>query len=184
MFFINILFLIGIGYVSYKFIQVMMKMRQRVILPTTNEEIDAIRKHPEKKVDFPTYSKQKAGIIIYSLLLLFVICMFCLGVFLQLFDWSLYMLLLLPMAHSYNLLNLFAVVDDGILSGSRFVAWNKIKSFQFIPIDINHKYYGFSKEVNNKYELKIRAKFYFTSCVVTSDEMKEKLNNILNEPDG
>src|SRR5699024_2897419 len=177
----DILFLIVIGYFCFKFIQLLMKMRQKIILPITNEDISAIRKHPEKPVDFPTYSKQKAGIIMYSIMLLFVIVMFLLGVFFQLFDWSLYLLLFLPIANSHSLLNLFAVVDDGLLSGSRFVAWKKIKSFHFVPIDPNHKYYGFSREANDGYELKIKTKGFPISFVVTSDEMKETLNKALGE---
>ncbi|PAV27981.1 hypothetical protein CIL05_19140 [Virgibacillus profundi] len=177
----DILFLIVIGYFSYKFIQVLVKMKQKFILPKINEDIAAIRKHPDKPVDFPVYSKQKVGIIIYSLILLFVIIMFLLGVFFQLFDSSLYLLLLLPIVNSYNILNLFAVVEDGLLSGSRFVAWNKIKSFEFVRIDVNHKFYGFSAEANEGYQLKVKTKFYFTSCVITSDEMKDRLNHILSE---
>ena len=76
---------------------------------------------------------------------------------------------------------MFAVVDDGLLSGSRLIVWKKIKSFQFIPIDINHKYYGYSKEVNEGYELKIEGKIFSESCIVTSPEMKEKLTRILSE---
>src|SRR5690625_7448741 len=64
--FMDILFFIVIAYLGYKFIQVLIKMKQKVILPTTNEECAAIRKIPGKAVDLPTYSKQKIGIIIYS----------------------------------------------------------------------------------------------------------------------
>ena len=177
----DILFLVVIGYFIYTFIQILLKMKQKAILPVTQAEITAIRKHPEKPLDLPTYSKQKVSIIIYSVMLLFVIVMFLLGIFLQLFDWSLYLLLFLPIANSYNLFNLFAVVEDGLLSGSRLIAWKKIKSFQFVPIDINHKYYGFSKEANEGYELKIRTRGFPISCVVTSNEMMEKLNKILGE---
>jgi hypothetical protein len=76
---------------------------------------------------------------------------------------------------------MFAVVDGGLLSGSRLIVWKKIKSFQFIPIDINHKYYGYSKEVNGGYELKVKGKIFSESCIVTSPEMKEKLTRILSE---
>lgn len=177
----DVLFFIFIGYFSYKFIQVLIKMKQKVILLITHEEIAVIRKHPDKLVDFPTYSKQKVGIIIYSTMLLFVIVMFLLGAFFQLFGWSLYLLLFLPIANSYNLLNLFAVVEDGLLSGNRFIPWKKIKSFHFVPIDINHKYYGFSKEANNGYELRIQTRGLPISCVVTSIEMKKKLTSFLSK---
>ena len=178
MLFVDTLFFIVIGYFSYKFIQVLIKMKQKAILPATNEERAAIRKIPGKEIDFPTYSKQKVAIIIYSFMLLFVIAVFLFGI---LSHNSFYLLFFFPLSYSYNLLNLFAIVKGGLLSGSRFIAWHQIKSFHFIPIDINHKYYGYTKEVNEGYELKVKAKFFSTSCIVTSDEMKEKLCNVLTE---
>lgn len=45
--------------------------------------------------------------------------------------------------------------------------------FQFI------QFYGYSTEVNGGYELKISMKIFSTSCIVTSDEMKERLDRIL-----
>src|SRR5690625_2624261 len=181
MLFVDTLFFIVIGYFSYKFIQVLIKMKQKAILPATNEERAAIRKIPGKEIDFPTYSKQKVEIIIYSFMLLFVIVVFLLGILSGYFGWSFYLLFFLLLSYSYNLLNLFAIVDGGLLSGSRFIAWHQIKSFHFIPIDINHKYYGYTKEVNEGYELKMKAKFLSTSCIITSAEMKEKLSNVLTE---
>lgn len=177
----DILFFIVIAYLGYKFIQVLIKMKQKVILPTTNEERAAIRKIPGKTIDFPTYSKQKVGIIIYSFMLLFVIAVFLFGILTHNFDWSFYLLFFLPLSYSYNLLNLFAIVEGGLLSGSRFIAWGQIKYFHFVPIDINHKYYGYSKEVNGGYELKVKTKLFSASCIVTSDEMKEKLSNVITE---
>lgn len=179
--FMDILFLIIIGYCTYNFIQILFKMKQKVILPTTNKEIAAIRTHPEKAVDFPTYSKQKVGIIIYSFMLLFVSILFFLEVFLNVVGWQIYWLIFLPMAYSFNLLNMFVVVNDGLLCGSRFVAWDKIKSFHFVPMDINNKYYGHSKEVNEGFELRIKTKGFPISCFVTSEEMKEKLTEIFSE---
>ncbi|MGM8363929.1 hypothetical protein ACLIBG_00475 [Virgibacillus sp. W0181] len=178
---IDLLFLVIFGFFLYQFIQVLFKMNQKVIFPKTNEDISAIRQHPEKPVDFPTYAKQKIGIIIYSLMLLFVMTMFLLGAFFQLFDWSLYLLLFLPIANSHSLLNLFAIVDDGLLSGRRFIPWHKIKSYQFVPIDINHKYYGFSLEANAGYELKVKTKGFPLSFIITTDEMKGKLNRMLSQ---
>ena len=156
-------------------------MKRNVILPTMNEEIAAIRKHPQKTVDYPSFSKQKVGIIAYSCMILFVMVMFFAGAFLNEFNWSFYLLLFLPFSYSHDLFNIFAVEEDGLLSGSRFIPWKNVKSFHFVPIDVNHKYYGYSKEVNNGYELKIKAKFFPISCIVTSNEMKEKLSRIISE---
>ncbi|WP_382390880.1 hypothetical protein [Lentibacillus juripiscarius] len=159
----------------------MRKTKKDVILPTTQEEIAAIRTYQQRTVKFPTYSEQKAGIIMYSLTLLFMFVMFFIGTCLKEFELSFYPLIFLPLLHTYNFLDLFAVLDDGILCGTRFIAWGKIKSFEFVRIDMNHKYYGFSKEVNDKYELRVKAKFHYISCIVTTDEIKEKLNSVLNE---
>src|SRR5690606_26250731 len=115
---------------------------------------------PQKTIDFPTYSKQKVGIILYFLMLLYLIVMFILGTVSRTIDWPFFFLLLLPLSYSHNFLNLFAIMDDGLISGSRFIAWKRIKSYHFVPIDANHKYYGFSKEVNSGYELEIKGKLF------------------------
>lgn len=179
--FLDIIFFIILGYLCFRFVQVLIKMKQAVIFPTTNEELTSIRKHPEKVIDAPTYSAQKLGIIIYASLLLFVVIVYFLGLYFEIFNFSFYILLLLPFTYSIDVLNLFAVTKDGILSGVRFISWNKIKSFDFIPIDIHHKYYGFSKEANNGYELKMTTKGISISCVITSEKVKVNLSKLLNE---
>jgi hypothetical protein len=156
-------------------------MKQKIILPTSNEELVTIRKYPQKTVHEPTYSHNKAGILVYFLMLTYLIVMLLIGVANKNMDWSFYLLLILPLIYSHNLLNVFAIVDSGVVSGSRFVAWKTMKSFDFIPIDANHKFYGYSKEVNNGYELKIMTKIFPISCIITSEETKEKLTKILSE---
>lgn len=177
--FMDILYFIVISYFIYTFIKVIVKMKQTAILPKTREDTLIIRKHPERLLDLPTYSDQKTGLILYFVMLLFVIIMFVLAVIFQLFSWSVYLLLFLPMANSHQYLNLFAITEDGILSGSRFIPWKKIKSYQFVLIDSHHRYYGYSKEANDGYELKIKTTLFSTSCVITSIEMREKINSIL-----
>src|SRR5690625_167219 len=120
------LFVMIMGYVSYAFIRVLLKMKQSVVLPVTEEERLAIRKHPEKPIDYPIYSKQKKGIILYFSVLVFVSVMFVLGVALLLFDWPLFILLLLPFANSYIILSLFVVLEHGLLCGRHFIAWTHI----------------------------------------------------------
>ncbi|WP_338753053.1 hypothetical protein [Bacillus sp. FJAT-52991] len=179
--FLCALFFSVIGYYSYQFIRVLLKMNQNAVCPITDEELQALRTYPERAVSFPAFSKQKGGIILYSFVLLFVLIMFILGLFMKGFDWSFFLLIFLPFTYSDNLLNMFAVVEDGVLSGNHFIPWGKIKSFQFVPITMDHRFYGFDKEVNAGYELIIKTKLFSTSCIVTSDEMKEKLTVILNE---
>ena len=170
-----------IGFYSYRFIQVLLKMKQKVILPKTNEEAAVLRKHPGETVTVPEFTKQKTGIIIYSLILFFVIGMLFLEMVTHTFGWAIYLLIFLPISHSYNLLNLVAVVKDGLLIGNQFIAWSKIKSFYFVRIDINHKYYGHSKEVNEAFQLKVKTKFISASCIITSSEMKDRLDKIVSD---
>ncbi|MEI3612181.1 hypothetical protein [Pseudogracilibacillus sp. SO30301A] len=179
--FLDIVFLIIIAYLSIQFVYVLIKMKQQIIYPVTNEELSSIRIHPEKPVDAPTYSKHKLGITFYSAMILFVLIVYFLGLYFDIFNFSFYILLILPFTYLHNVLNVFALTKDGILIGVRFIAWNKIKSFDFIPIDINHKYYGFSKEANNGYELKVRSNGMPISCIITSEKMKENLTNQVNE---
>ncbi|SFL71912.1 hypothetical protein SAMN04487943_103269 [Gracilibacillus orientalis] len=179
--FMSIIFLVFIGYHVYRLIQVLIKMKQDVILPITDEEFASIRTSQRKELNLPTYSAQKAGIIIYSLILLFLIITFGNATLSSEFDLSLYPLLFIPLLHSYDFFDLFVVRDDGILRGTSFVAWDKIKSFEFVRIDINHKNYGYSQEVNDKYELRIKSKFCTIRCIVMTDEMKERLTRVLEE---
>ncbi|MGM7636618.1 hypothetical protein [Bacillus sp. Hm123] len=179
--FLCMLFFSVIGYYSYQFIRVLLKMNQNVMFPMTDEELQTLRKYPEKAINLPTFSKQKGGIILYSFVLVFVLVMFILGLFIKGFNWSFFLLIFLPFTHSDNLLNMFAVVEGGLLSGNRFIPWSKIKSFQFVPITMDHRFYGFDKEVNAGYELIIKKRFFSTSCVVTSEETKEKLTVVLSE---
>jgi hypothetical protein len=178
---LSVIFLIIIVYHRFKFVQLLIKMNRKIILPTTKEELLTIRKYPQKAVVEPVYSKHKVGIIVYFLMLIYLIVMFIIGAVNKDINWSFYLLLFLPLIYSHNLLNVFACVDGGLLSGSRFVNWKTIKSFEFIPIDANHKFYGYSKEVNNGYELKIKTKGFPISCIVTAEETKEKLTNLLDE---
>jgi len=156
-------------------------MNQNVIVPIKSEEIAFIRKNPQKTVDLPIYSKQKLGIVMYGAMLLFVIIMFIVSAFINDLDWQFYLLLFLPLTYSHDLFNLFALSKDGVLSGGRFVPWKRVRSYQFIPIDVNHKLYGYAKEVNSGYELIIKTKGLSVRSIVTTNEMKEKLTQILSE---
>lgn len=176
-----ILFVIAISYYLYKFVYLLFKMKQNILLPTTMDEMNTLRRFPQKPVSFPTWSNQKWGLIIYAFMLLFLIVMFILGVIGDYFQWSYFLLLFLPLTNTNNLLNIFAVLEDGILSGNRFIPWKKIKSFRFVPIDRNHKFYGYDKKVNEGYELIIKTKGSSTYCIVTSEEMRDRISKFINE---
>ncbi|WP_068677294.1 hypothetical protein [Oceanobacillus sp. Castelsardo] len=180
--FLELIFFLAIGYYIYQFAQVLFRLGHHVLFPISEEDLRGIRKHPDKPIYRPTFSGQRTGVIIYSCMLLFIVAMFFLLYFFREEDsmsWFFNVMLLLPLTYSDDGVNLFAIVDDGILSGNRFIAWDKIKDVQFIPIDMNHRFYGFNKGANSGYELKVKAKFRSTSCVVMSDEMKEKLTDII-----
>ncbi|MFD1851520.1 hypothetical protein [Oceanobacillus bengalensis] len=93
----------------------------------------------------------------------------------------LFLLITIPMFHLSNLLNIFAVVEGGIIFGARFVPWRKIKSFEFVRIDVKHNYYGFTSEVNDQYELKVKTSFRTLSSIITSEEIKGRISNIVEE---
>ncbi|UOQ84065.1 hypothetical protein [Gracilibacillus salinarum] len=178
---LSLVFLFLISYYNYKLIQVLRKMKKQIILPTTSEELISLRRHPQQTVDFPSYSTQKTALFMYAFILLLLSIIFIYDLLSNEFQ-SVYLVLIPAYIYSQQLFNLFAVVDDGIISGSRFIPWDKMKSFQLIPIDINHKYYGFEKEVNhNGFELKIKTGISSISCIITSKEMKTKLVQILNK---
>jgi len=68
-------------------------------------------------------------------------------------------MLLLPLINGENVLNVFAIQAEGILDRGRFVRWKRIKEYRFIPIDLSHKFYGYTNEVNDGYELLILRGF-------------------------
>lgn len=177
--YISFIILIFIYYVS-QFLFVLIRLKDEVILPTNAQERESIRKEPQKPVKPPTYSGQKNGIIFYSLILVYVIALsyavwvFEAGIFA-------FLLVLMPLFYSSSFLNLFAFTSKGILSGVRFVSWNRIKHYELLRIDVNHKYYGHAKEVNDQYELQLHTKFRSLNCIITADHIKDNVLSVLAE---
>ncbi|QHS24000.1 hypothetical protein GWK91_14220 [Virgibacillus sp. MSP4-1] len=165
-------------YKSFRFYQVIARMKN-IRFPAM-EDMAEIRKLPEKPLNTPSYSHQKIGMTIYILMLVFLLIMFSIGIFIGGPQWYSFLPLLVPFVYTGDLLNLFAISNDGILSSTRFIPWKSIRSFEFVQIDVNHRYYGHSKEVNDTYELKIKTRGFPIRIVVITDEMKEKLTEILN----
>ncbi|WP_176330252.1 hypothetical protein [Oceanobacillus rekensis] len=176
------IFIAIVFYYAYRFIQLLIKMKQDIVLPVTTDELASIRKEPRKTVKSPTYTSQKAGIILYALVLTSIIGMFILILqFQHDFVLMLYFLFMIPVIDMSNFLNLFAVTKDGILCGARFASWKSIKSFEFVRIDVKHNYYGVSREINDQYELRIKTRFNTLTCIVTTEEMKGKLGDLMGE---
>lgn len=167
---------------AWRFVHLLLKLKGEVIFPVTAEDMASIRKYPQKLNKEPTYTSQKNGIIIYCLLFLYVFLMFSFIMFFHPEPFiTTYLLAMLPFLYSRNILRLFAVVDDGILCGARFITWKDIKSYKLLKIDVNHKFYGHDKEVNDQYELKIKTKFISHSCIITSQETLDRLRALFHD---
>ncbi|WP_243458240.1 DUF5673 domain-containing protein [Sporosarcina sp. Te-1] len=177
---ITLLFLMFFVPYVYLYLRQVIKMKQAAVFPITEEDLKAVRRQPKKPIALPVISHQKTGLLINAfiiLLLLFLVISKTLGYF---NEWT-YFSLLLPALINYNQTwNLFAIMEDGVLCGGRFVSWKRIQSYQFEPIDKDHRYYGYASEVNNSYELEIKTKLSSIACIVTSEAAKDKISGILD----
>lgn len=180
LFIVVVLSLFVIHYTG-QFIQVFRKMKQPALVPTTEAESQHFRIYPQKPVNLPLLHEQKAGIVWMAIMIVYMTVMLIAGLVNEKVTWSFFLLVFIPLIHSYNMFNLFAVVEGGVLCSGRFAAWKNIKSVQFVPITMYHRFYGNGDEVNNGDELIIRTGSFSTSCIVTSADMKEKLKRIFNE---
>lgn len=171
-------------YLGIRFVQVLVKMRKPVVFPVTKEEWEGIRMIPQKPLGSPTISGQKMAVWFNSLFILFLSIVTIVEI--AMLKRNLFTLFVLVPAlfNLPKLWNLFVVQEQGILCGARFVPWHKIQSYQFIPIDIHHRFYGHSTELNKGYELMIQTKLSAVSCLVTTEAVKGKLAEMLDEQIG
>lgn len=177
----SLLFLLGFGYIFYKFLRIVIKLKQPIVFPVTQEDLESIRIIPKKAVNLPILSHQKSGLLLTGITLLFILIILVLDIFKDSRLYS-FFIIYIPFLFNFNQAwNLFTLVEEGVLCGGRFVLWKRIQSYHFKPIDVHSRFYGFSPEVNNGYELWITTKFSEVSCIVTSEDVKEKLAGILDE---
>lgn len=182
----QLFFAMIVVYFSYHFIRTIVMIRtvnKQMIFPMTDNERLSLCIYPQKHILKPTFTEQKVGIILYSVIFIYVITMYIFVWYFSAWNESIFLLLLLPFLHSGNILNIFAMTNKGIFRGTRFIKWKNIQSYELIPIDFNHKFYGASKEVNGGYELKINTKTFPASFIVTKDSTKEKIVAIFQERD-
>lgn len=181
--FMMILVVLAIVYYSFRIIQMIIKLRQGIIFPATKEERSAIRKHPQKTTAPPTVEGQKNGLIINAVLVLFIIAMFTIVYITDVFSWHQYLFMFLFLTYAYFMLplNLFAVKHDGLLIGMRFIPWKRVNMIHVVPINKNHKYYGFSQAANQGYVLKIKYTLGFASFVITSEQILKRHLKLLKE---
>lgn len=178
---LDIFFFFIILYFCYQFVQVVLHVKQGVTFPFTDKQLTGIRKHPTKPLNLPTMEGQLLGILIYGGLLTIVILIYLLGIYYQIKELTFYFMLILIFTYANFGLNLFAVHQKGIISGVRFVPWKMVRSFHFETIDQNHRYYGYSKEANDGYELKIKTRLLTINCIVIDEMTKEELKLLLEE---
>ncbi|WP_054860445.1 hypothetical protein [Gracilibacillus sp. JCM 18860] len=88
----SLLFLLFIGYHSYKLIVLLKKMNQGVIMPLTDEEMASIKNSERREIKPPpTLSTQKwGGIILYAFTLVLATTLFILAIFHDEFNFYLY----------------------------------------------------------------------------------------------
>ncbi|MCM3316298.1 hypothetical protein M3603_06360 [Rummeliibacillus stabekisii] len=165
-------------YFTANFIRLVYKLKGPVIFPLTIQDQENIKIFPQRK-----NARQSLKAIKESAFLYVIALMIAYGalIYSYLMSINTFILAVIPIINIKNLLNLFAIVDEGIVIGNKYIPWRKIKSFDFQPIDFNHSYYGYSKEINNGYELVIKKQLFSVSCIVTDEDTKHKLQNILKQ---
>jgi len=170
-----LLFFIG------RFIYTLMRLEEKAVFPM-EKDVESVWLEANKPVDGPSRRQQKKGITFYSLLHGFVAVMFAV-VWLFHSDpvFMTYMLVTFPLFFTKDILNVFMISEGGVLAGARFVSWKWLKHYDVIKIDVNHKFYGHSPEVNDQYEIKIHSKWLTQSCIVTSDETRDRLIELLQK---
>lgn len=171
-----------ITFFAIAFFRVLLAMRDDILFPIELEDLQSVKITPLKHVKSPTFSEQKVGIIVYAIAILFAAAMiFTLWHFQLELVPLLFFMAIAPLFHTKDLLNQFAVTKTGVMAGVRFMGWKQMKYYEWINIDKNHFHYGHAEDVNNSYELKIYGKLFSISCIVTTEETKEKLTGILAE---
>lgn len=178
---LDIFFFFMITFFCYHFVQIILKLKEEIIFPLSESELSGIRKQPGKMLKAPTNKKLKWQMIVYGFLLVIAIFVYLIGIYYTIDDLSFYLLFILIFTYSTFALDLFALNQSGILNGVRFIPWGKINSFQFIPIDLHHRLYGFIDDVNDGYELRLKGRTTVISCFVTNKEVKENLERILEQ---
>lgn len=176
----DILFLLLFGYLCFWFYRLLIKMKKPLVFPVKEEDLKAVRRWPQKALDPPVISRQKSGLFVMGVALISLLLLLVFKLQDSTIQMPYYTIPFLVLLNFNQAWNLFAIVEDGVLCGGRFIPGKKIQSYQIIQIDMNHRFYGYSPEVNSGYELKIKTKLSGVSCIVMSEAVKEKLAGILD----
>lgn len=172
---VNILFILIFLYFTYHFLLVLINMKRPITFPKTEGELSQVCKFPDRPLRFPTYRAQLGGIILNSFVLLLIMTILLVATFTEVTIFPLQFLLFLPLANTQQMFNQVAITENGILCGGRFVPWRNMKQYQVISIDVNHRYYGYSREVNEGFEVRVRTNLFPLTFIALNDETKLKI---------
>ncbi|OEH92556.1 hypothetical protein [Bacillus solimangrovi] len=178
-----IVLLVLIAYLIHRYISIirLLNKNEAVLFPKQDKEFETILSYNQAVVTQPKFEKQKLNLVIMGVIIIIVIIISVFILTGYSFNfYSIILLLLVPFLYMERFMNLFAFTKEGLWSGDRLIRWEKIIEFQLIRINMNHKYYGYSKNINDKYELKIKiGKLRKLSYIITSDETKDHITEIL-----
>ena len=180
---IFILFVIFVLYIVYRFGLLLFKMKQPMIYPESDKEMAFIHIYPQKTIQLSRPSFQKGGLILYGCMIIYFVVVLLLWIYFESISWPLLLLAIVPYLQIQHVFNMFAILQDGVLFGGRFIRWKYIQSYEWIEINTNHLIYSFGEELNNGYELKIKTKLLSlpVSLIVTDKEVKEDLTETLKQ---
>ncbi len=175
---VNLLFIGIVIYHIYRVGRTLKELKSRSIFPSSEMDYRNIRLEPLRTIDYPEITYHKKRLVIYGCLLVLIWSAFFYALFTEeLFP--IYLFIIPFTLFSYQVLNTFAIKEEGLMIGTQFIPWQKIKYYQFVRIDVNHKFYGHTKEVNDSYELKVKLGFTSASCIITLDETKDQIATFL-----
>lgn len=179
--FITVFWVVILFYYVIRFVRVLLKWKNPVVFPLTKDEWTSIGVHPNKTVGKLEIFHQKVAVWGNGLTIFFIAGWIVFETIIAKQHFPAVIALIPTLWNLPKLWNHFAFQKDGIVCGYRFVPWKRVQSYQFIPIDQNHRYYGYSPELNEGYELLIHTKFSEVSCLVTTESVKQKLILLLEE---
>lgn len=183
--FLALFIFILLFYYVFNLIRLIGALNRPKLLPANEADVKLIRMHPQKgKYDMaePTLRGQRFGLMMYGVILLVIAGFFYTALFTDFGDWYILIVAIVPMFQMGNIVSAFAVLEDGVIVGSKFLSWSEIKGYEYVPIDVNNKFYGYDSEFNDSgYVVRFHQTILSKNGVIANDEMKARLDKILLE---
>ncbi|MCP8615810.1 hypothetical protein [Salirhabdus salicampi] len=167
MFILNALLLYGFGIIGYGIIIFALvryvkyrNTKGTPVFPVNEKELNAYRHPSGKNLDPFGYRRANKSFLIFFFISVFMMTGFLYVAFVSEDTGFLVFIVALAFQFQYLLEDLesFVLFDDRILINGDDLKWKEIISFEINKIDMAHKYYGMSEEMNGKDELVIRTK--------------------------